>query len=197
LPADHDHYCGDCRAYWGCPERYCHLPTEELCPHHGGGWNTDKVEHVHQCQECDGRDGEWITTLDWIHNQANCQQPREWECEKHRQTVDPCSGGCGRFVLRPAVLCADCAAAMDARVERDVAWAASPWRLRVALRVAQCLAIIGGLAALAYVFWAFEPVWWRIERHPARLILLIGGGVTCIFCCYTAMRIHQRIFGRK
>lgn len=81
---DHDHYCLSCQVAWGCSDEFCHLPTEEFCPDHGGAWNRGKVEHVHECLECDERDGEAVGIYDWIHTVANCPNPRKWHCERHR-----------------------------------------------------------------------------------------------------------------
>jgi hypothetical protein len=61
---DHDHYCISCAVYWGCENPYCHLPTEEYCLDHGGGWDTEAVEHVHECLECEDHDEEVVSCFD-------------------------------------------------------------------------------------------------------------------------------------
>ena len=82
---DHDHFCLSCRAWWGCKDSHCHLPTEEYCPDHGGGWDTEAVEHVHECSECEDHDAEAVSCFDWIHIDKNCSMSRKWLCPKHRR----------------------------------------------------------------------------------------------------------------
>jgi transitional endoplasmic reticulum ATPase len=84
VQSDHDHYCRVCDVYWGCPDACCHLPTQELCAKHGGGWNSAAIEHVHECTECDEHDGEFVSNVDWIHKEAECKLPRRWPCNEHR-----------------------------------------------------------------------------------------------------------------
>lgn len=83
---DHDHFCDDCFAYIGCPRPYCGLPTENRCIDHGGWPFAASATHVHECFECD-YDGEQVSVFDWVHEDAECRQPRRWNCPEHRTTA--------------------------------------------------------------------------------------------------------------
>jgi hypothetical protein len=203
LQVDHDHFCTDCQAYWGCEDPYCHLPTEERCPDDGGGWNTGATEHFHECRDCDERDGEDVPHQDWIHTQSDCHQPRRWKCEKHRaepavngsatQLGGFCAGGCGRFVIRPAIICPECTARYMATGEREEALVRTTKRLTTAMRVAQCIAVLAGLVAFGSLEWMLEPVLSRIEKHPVSLVLLVSGVGVCLFCYHRAAATQRRI----
>jgi hypothetical protein len=206
LQTDHDHFCLNCQVYWGCSDPHCHLPTEERCSEHGGAWDTRNTEHIHECCDCDETDGEAVSTRDWTHSQSDCIEPRRWPCEKHRaatvseasvrrpEFADPCSGGCGRFVVRPTTLCVHCAGLLQERNEREEAWSDAPKRLRVTLRALQCAGVVAGLVTFVALRLLLEPHWSDVQRHPSALIALIACTAICFFCYNKAADLRRRIF---
>lgn len=202
---DHDHFCRGCYSYWGCSDEFCHLPTEELCPDHGGGWNSKKDLHVHTCLGCTEKTGEWVSNFDWVHLRTDCTMQRNWRCEEHRHlpqtaedrgklTPDFCSGGCGQFVIRPNIFCSTCAASIRRSHIRSEQWQHTPASIRLVFRVLQCLFVVGSMIALGVILKLLGPSFSYAGTHPGVLLLLIGAVLISVIALWTALRIHRNIY---